>query len=704
MKEEVKGNSANQFSNSTKEIISYSRDEALRLGNDFIGTEHLFLGILKHNDNTGVEILKHSIDKLDQLRSEIENSIRNELVNEGKVNTLPLTKQGEKVIRVSVLEAKSHNTSIVDSGCLLLSILRAKDAATCQIIEKYGLDHPKASSLYFQIQKAEKIPNDSYAPDPVQKIPQSAEADSQVQQLLERIIHVSMKNSIDGVLDIENESAEIAALLTSLGLDQGMMFGLFGQWGRGKTFFWKNIWDNLSKHINTPFYKVEFHAWKYQDTPATWAYLYEVLAKEFYRRPTRNLSFNWIGYYFRIFWLNLNRKGLTPILKFLLILGIGSIIFLTVKEIGKEQNEAARFIANYVGLPASIILIIYSLLSFVKKEYSSSAKDVFIKYSEKYSTRQHLGIQAEIQKELSILLKVWIPKKKVGKKRVLIFIDDIDRCNETKIIQIIDSLRIMLDEQDIAKRCVVLAAIDERILKIAISTKYYELVEKDFDGDGEKKISLENLVREYMDKLFIGGVKLRTLNHIERQEILGSLTKGKIHSVNEEKEAKKATAINIGDERQKQIKSKSSVKSIAREKAVVEPNDELFELEDFEYQYLKDVLEKCGPITPRVIRIFYYRYLLAKRFLFLKTSQDHELYKKWNDPKVDKAILPYLIMFFTVNVSPDEINNSYFLWSNNSSQEANLGDFQFEVLNKSFHIDGALLREILEVIEIIVPY
>ncbi len=66
----------NNFSTQVKEIISYSREEALRLGNDFIGTEHLVLGLIRDGENTAVKILKSLNVDLYELRKEIEMAVK----------------------------------------------------------------------------------------------------------------------------------------------------------------------------------------------------------------------------------------------------------------------------------------------------------------------------------------------------------------------------------------------------------------------------------------------------------------------------------------------------------------------------------------------------------------------------------------------------------------------------------------------------
>jgi ATP-dependent Clp protease ATP-binding subunit ClpC len=132
----------NNFSTQVKEIISYSREEALRLGNDFIGTEHLLLGLIREGDNTAIRILKGFNIDIFELRKEIELAIKDKTgKNIANINSLPLTKQAEKVIRVTVLEAKALKSSQVETEHLMLSILKNRENIATQILNQYDLDY-----------------------------------------------------------------------------------------------------------------------------------------------------------------------------------------------------------------------------------------------------------------------------------------------------------------------------------------------------------------------------------------------------------------------------------------------------------------------------------------------------------------------------------------------------------------------------------
>lgn len=135
------------FSPKVKEIISFSREEALRLGNDFIGTEHLLLGLIRDGESTAVRLLQSMQIDLFDLRKQVEVAIKDKnskpMVN---ANSLPLTKQAEKVIRITVLEAKSLKSTSVETEHLMLSILKNKENVATQILGNYDVDYERYKS------------------------------------------------------------------------------------------------------------------------------------------------------------------------------------------------------------------------------------------------------------------------------------------------------------------------------------------------------------------------------------------------------------------------------------------------------------------------------------------------------------------------------------------------------------------------------
>ena len=129
-----------KFSPRVKDVISYSREEALRLGNDFIGVEHLLLGLIREGDGKAIRILKEFHLDLVQIRQEVEKGLTKSTVKSVQpLNNIPLVKQAEKVLKFTYLEAKVFKSPMIGTEHLLLSILKDEDNVACRILNKYGV-------------------------------------------------------------------------------------------------------------------------------------------------------------------------------------------------------------------------------------------------------------------------------------------------------------------------------------------------------------------------------------------------------------------------------------------------------------------------------------------------------------------------------------------------------------------------------------
>jgi ATP-dependent Clp protease ATP-binding subunit ClpC len=129
-----------KFSPRVKDVISYSREEALRLGNDFIGVEHLLLGIIREGDGTAIKLLNEFHLDLKQIRVEVEQSLLKSANSVAQPMTnIPLVKQAEKVLKTTYLEAKLYKSPMIGTEHLLLSILKDEDSLACRVLNKYGV-------------------------------------------------------------------------------------------------------------------------------------------------------------------------------------------------------------------------------------------------------------------------------------------------------------------------------------------------------------------------------------------------------------------------------------------------------------------------------------------------------------------------------------------------------------------------------------
>jgi len=130
-----------KFSQRVKEVLGYSREEALRLGNNYIGLEHLLLGILREGEGLAVQLMKYLGIDLNEIRKMIEKAVANPEENLRQADNLPLVRQAERALKITYLEAKMFNSELIGTEHLLLSILRDEDNIITKFFEKKGIDY-----------------------------------------------------------------------------------------------------------------------------------------------------------------------------------------------------------------------------------------------------------------------------------------------------------------------------------------------------------------------------------------------------------------------------------------------------------------------------------------------------------------------------------------------------------------------------------
>lgn len=126
------------FSSRVNDVIRLSRDEAIRLGHDYIGTEHLLLGIIREGEGLAVKILKNLGTDLYKLKKSIEDTVK-PTSGTMTLGNIPLTKQAEKVLKITYLEAKLYKSDIIGTEHLLLSLLRDEENIAAQILAQFAV-------------------------------------------------------------------------------------------------------------------------------------------------------------------------------------------------------------------------------------------------------------------------------------------------------------------------------------------------------------------------------------------------------------------------------------------------------------------------------------------------------------------------------------------------------------------------------------
>jgi ATP-dependent Clp protease ATP-binding subunit ClpC len=131
-----------RFSQRIKDVLSYSKEESVRLGNAHISTEHLFLGILRDGEGLAIDILILMGAELYDLRRSIEELIRPEsAIKVSDTDNIPLLKSAEKVLKLVYLEAKSLQDDTIDTGHLLLAIMKDENSIATQVLKEHNIDY-----------------------------------------------------------------------------------------------------------------------------------------------------------------------------------------------------------------------------------------------------------------------------------------------------------------------------------------------------------------------------------------------------------------------------------------------------------------------------------------------------------------------------------------------------------------------------------
>ena len=141
------------FSPRVKDVITYSKEEALRLGHDFIGTEHLMLGILRDGNGKAINILNNLSVDLDNLRRKVEVLSPPNPNAETSIEkkNLHLTRQAERALKTTFLEAKVFQSTSISTAHLLLCILRNENDPTTKLLNKMKIDYEIAKEQYLDM-------------------------------------------------------------------------------------------------------------------------------------------------------------------------------------------------------------------------------------------------------------------------------------------------------------------------------------------------------------------------------------------------------------------------------------------------------------------------------------------------------------------------------------------------------------------------
>ena len=132
-----------KFSNEVSQIVSFSKEEAIRLGSHQVGTELLFLAILRQRDNIAVKTLEEAGVDLAAVKRTLEAEVRTDMPLDSDDERLYLSKEAERALKQLFLEAKAMKSSENNAGHLMLAILRDEKSKATKYLESYGIDYEK---------------------------------------------------------------------------------------------------------------------------------------------------------------------------------------------------------------------------------------------------------------------------------------------------------------------------------------------------------------------------------------------------------------------------------------------------------------------------------------------------------------------------------------------------------------------------------
>lgn len=511
--------------------------------------DKLLLAIYKRQDQLNVDFevfckeegveFKNDGQKVRILRFLKENGYINAMLFEGGNGQITgITSKGVDYIEDLIAEGLKETDRFVKDGNFQLDI---EDTENKDIKEEIQEDSPHRQTDLYETQENFKILMD-----------QSIEPCFGVIKLAECFV-----KQLDSTADNQ--------------VDNVCMVGIFAPWGRGKSYFFNKIKEvisnrnKLNNSANINYDVVEFNAWKYQETPAVWAYLFETI----YKHKNRCFRFRYTIC-----------RNLSSIVRDILFFFLPLIV---LGLSGKDLN----WILGALGFGVGGLII-----NFLLKNYSS-AISLIRRYSKGISFFNEMGIQAEIEKELTLLLQFWIKeKKKKEKKKIILYVDDIDRCPETKMVSIIDSLRTVLENEEIRKRLIIICSVDVHKLKWGIEYKYKDLF-------NENKEDLGKIAIEQLDKIFLTGISLSPLDIEQQIEFLAKLADIDSSSVKEKQQEPYSTYKHTNS--LYVLKGNEDLEKFG--------NNQIFKLLS---DFIKDSEKE---LTPRKIRVIFYRMLLANNII-----------------------------------------------------------------------------------------
>lgn len=411
-----------------------------------------------------------------------------------------------------------------------------------------------------------------------------------------------------GVGTIADAFAELIKNVTS-DKENICVLGVFGKWGRGKTFFLKQVQKTIKNSEDADCFDfVSFNAWKYQSTPEIWAHLIYTLKQ-----------------HKACWWICLNCIVSWTIAQVILEIILFAVFLGLCDELSCSGNDVLKI----AGISISALFSVLNLYDLILKTFKLRQSG--------YNETEYLGDQHKSEKELERILKRWnwlhmvnqkyyfdcrhrpeYPKK--NSRKVVLLVEDIDRCDDAKMISVLESLRLVMENSQIAKHLIVIVSVDSKLLINAIIRKYSNLTHKE----------AERNAIERMNKLFLAGITLPKISKEDMNKYVDSLGELCVSNVKSDTSQLSITET-IKDKHERE--TIGDLSSTPKDKSII-PH-----IVDNPINLITMVLKKSlsedlySRLSPRQVQILFYRLLLANNF-----------FVKMNVPLSEKS-LGYIIKF-----------------------------------------------------------
>jgi ATP-dependent Clp protease ATP-binding subunit ClpC len=205
-------------------VIQFSREEALRLGHDYIGTEHLLLGLIREGEGIAVEILRNLGCDLDEIKRSVEDSVKpsGETMTIGNI---PFTKRAEKILKMAYVEAEKYKSDIIGTEHLLLALVKEKDGVAAQVLLSFDVTYDTVREELENILRGAPTSRESTGSQQKSKTPA-------LDHFGRDLTELARKNELDPIIGRDEEIQRVAQILSRRKKNNPV---LIGEPGVGKT-------------------------------------------------------------------------------------------------------------------------------------------------------------------------------------------------------------------------------------------------------------------------------------------------------------------------------------------------------------------------------------------------------------------------------------------------------------------------------------